>query len=257
MGAEARETAASHAEIKRLAQEFEALLMTQMLREMRQSMVDEDEQDLGFGASTMSDTSDVELGRALTRAGGLGLTDALLRAFEAQIATRRDSGATATRGEATLPVATVAPVSVGPAETERHESRVSAPQNVAANVTATAPISSGFGWRRDPITGSAKFHQGIDIAAAYGADVRAAAEGRVAFAGTQKGYGQTVILDHADGRQTRYAHLSQQLVHAGDLVTEGQVLGKSGNSGRTTGAHLHFEMLVHGRPVDPRITPAE
>ena len=95
------------------------------------------------------------------------------------------------------------------------------------------------------------FHQGVDIAVAYGHDVKAAADGIVSFAGVQNGYGNTVVIDHGGGRQTRYAHLSQELVRAGDVVNEGQVLGKSGNSGRSTGPHLHFEMLVNGRPVDP------
>jgi murein DD-endopeptidase MepM/ murein hydrolase activator NlpD len=67
----------------------------------------------------------------------------------------------------------------------------------------------------------------------------------------QHGYGHTVVIDHGDGRQTRYAHLSEPLVQAGESVTEGQVVGKSGNSGRSTGPHLHFEMLVNGRAVDP------
>ena len=88
---------------------------------------------------------------------------------------------------------------------------------------------------------------------AYGQDVKAAADGVVSFSGVQNGYGQTVVIDHDGGRQTRYAHLSQEFVRAGDVVAEGQVLGKSGNSGRTTGPHLHFEMLVNGRPVDPAI----
>jgi murein DD-endopeptidase MepM/ murein hydrolase activator NlpD len=112
-------------------------------------------------------------------------------------------------------------------------------------------VSSKFGWRQDPLTGQATFHHGVDIAVAYGHDVRAAADGVVSFAGVQNGYGNTVVIDHEGGRQTRYAHLSQELVRAGDVVSEGQVLGKSGNSGRTTGPHLHFEMLVNGRPVDP------
>lgn len=71
------------------------------------------------------------------------------------------------------------------------------------------------------------------------------------YAGSQPGYGQTVVVDHGGGRQTRYAHLAEPLVRAGERVTEGQVVGKSGNSGRSTGPHLHFEMLVNGQAVDP------
>jgi murein DD-endopeptidase MepM/ murein hydrolase activator NlpD len=112
-------------------------------------------------------------------------------------------------------------------------------------------VSSHFGWRQDPFTGVPRFHQGIDVAQAYGQDVRAAAAGRVAFAGDQGSYGTTIIIEHPGGRQTRYAHLSATGVRPGDLVDPGQVIGKSGSSGRSTGPHLHYEVLAGGRPVDP------
>jgi murein DD-endopeptidase MepM/ murein hydrolase activator NlpD len=232
-----KRTDADRQEIKRLAQQFEAMLMTQMLREMRKSMVDgEEDKDNGFGAEAMTDTADVELGAALSRSGGVGLTDNLLKAFERQITGVQDQN---------------------PAKAPEAVARPSAEQTPAtgpltlSEVTTSAPVSSKFGWRHDPLTGQATFHRGVDIAVAYGHDVKAAADGVVSFAGVQNGYGNTVVIDHEGGRQTRYAHLSQELVHAGDVVNEGQVLGKSGNSGRTTGPHLHFEMLVNGQPVDP------
>jgi murein DD-endopeptidase MepM/ murein hydrolase activator NlpD len=209
-------------------------LMTQMLREMRRSMLDDpDEKENGFGAEAMTDTADVELGAALSRTGGIGLTDSLLKTFERQITgtDKADGGnpnGNGLAGEAIKPT----PV-------------------LLSEVTAAAPVSSKFGWRQDPLTGAPTFHQGVDIAVAYGHDVKAAAQGVVSFAGVQNGYGNTVVIDHEGGRQTRYAHLSQEFVRSGDVVSEGQVLGKSGNSGRSTGPHLHFEMLVNGRPVDP------
>jgi murein DD-endopeptidase MepM/ murein hydrolase activator NlpD len=225
---------AERQEIKHLAQQFEAMLMTQMLREMRRSMLDDpDEKENGFGAEAMTDTADVELGAALSRTGGIGLTDSLLKTFERQITgtDKADGGnpnGNGLAGEAIKPT----PV-------------------LLSEVTAAAPVSSKFGWRQDPLTGAPTFHQGVDIAVAYGHDVKAAAQGVVSFAGVQNGYGNTVVIDHEGGRQTRYAHLSQEFVRSGDVVSEGQVLGKSGNSGRSTGPHLHFEMLVNGRPVDP------
>jgi murein DD-endopeptidase MepM/ murein hydrolase activator NlpD len=233
-----KRTDADRQEIKRLAQQFEAMLMTQMLREMRKSMVDgEEDKENGFGAEAMTDTADVELGAALSRSGGIGLTDNLLKAFERQITGVQDQNPPAKTPEAVVrPSADLTP-GTGPL--------------MLSEVTASAPVSSKFGWRQDPLTGQATFHRGVDIAVAYGHDVKAAADGVVSFAGVQNGYGNTVVIDHEGGRQTRYAHLSQELVRAGDVVSEGQVLGKSGNSGRTTGPHLHFEMLVNGRPVDP------
>lgn len=233
-------------EIKHLAQQFEAMLMTQMLREMRRSMLDDsDEKENGFGAETMTDTADVELGAALSRTGGIGLTTSLLKAFERQIDGMR-SHATPAATPSALEASVVDAVKATPS-TEAHRSG----SVLLSDVTTVAPVSSKFGWRQDPLTGEARFHHGVDIAVAYGQDVKAAATGVVSFAGVQNGYGHTVVIDHEDGRQTRYAHLSQELVRAGDIVSEGQVLGKSGNSGRSTGPHLHFEMLVNGRPVDP------
>ena len=240
---------AGRQEIKRLAQQFEAMLMTQMLREMRRSMLDDDEaKENGFGAEAMTDTADVELGAALSRTGGIGLTESLLKVFERQItgiqeAPRSGAGA-ATRAER----AGEAGASVVADQTRDVGNTATLP---LSDVTTSGPVSSKFGWRLDPLSGEPKFHQGVDIAVAYGQDVKAAANGIVSFAGVQNGYGNTVVIDHEGGRQTRYAHLSQELVRAGDVVTEGQVLGKSGNSGRSTGPHLHFEMLVNGRPVDP------
>jgi len=208
---------------------------------MRRSMVDDDEEgkENGFGTETMTDTADVELGSALSRAGGIGLTSTLLKAFERQITgtVQAESPGVGNSNDSSAPPEAV-------------ESATPKPLQLS-DVTTPARVSSRFGWRRDPLTGEASFHQGVDIAVAYGRDVKAAADGVVSFAGVQSGYGNTVVIDHQDGRQTRYAHLSQELVRAGDAVMEGQVLGKSGNSGRSTGPHLHFEMLVNGRPVDP------
>ena len=112
-------------------------------------------------------------------------------------------------------------------------------------------VSSAFGWRSDPFNGVARFHDGIDVAQAYGQDVRAAARGRVSFTGDRGSFGTTIIVEHPGGRQTLYAHLSTSDVQTGDFVDSGQVIGKSGSSGRSTGPHLHFEVLDGGRPVDP------
>ena len=84
-----------------------------------------------------------------------------------------------------------------------------------------------------------------------GRDVVAAERGRVVFSGEQSGFGNTILIDHGNGRQTRYAHLSEQVVRAGADVSAGQLIGKSGATGRVTGPHLHFEVLVNGRPVNP------
>ena len=86
---------------------------------------------------------------------------------------------------------------------------------------------------------------------AYGLDVRSVDGGQVRFAGQHGAYGTMVAVTHADGRETRYAHLAESLVQPGDVVQAGQVLGRSGSSGRTTGPHLHFEVLMEGQRVNP------
>jgi murein DD-endopeptidase MepM/ murein hydrolase activator NlpD len=119
------------------------------------------------------------------------------------------------------------------------------------SVNPGGEVTSQFGWRRDPFTGKAKFHRGIDVRAAYGEDIQTAGAGQVVFSGTQKGYGTTVIVQHPDGVKTRYAHLSAALVSAGDTLQAGQIVGRAGRSGRATGTHLHFEVIADGKHVDP------
>ena len=113
-------------------------------------------------------------------------------------------------------------------------------------------IASEFGMRRDPFTNDREFHQGVDIAASQGTPVKAPAAGAVALAGNHGGYGLAVIVDHGSGVQTLYGHLSRVSVKNGERVARGQLLGHAGNTGRSTGAHLHYEVTVGGRPVNPR-----
>ena len=113
-------------------------------------------------------------------------------------------------------------------------------------------LTSGFGLRTDPYTDQRVMHKGIDLAAANGADVIAPADGLVIYAGNRgQGYGKTVVLDHGFGVQTHYAHLSVFKVQLGEKVTRGQVIAGVGNTGRSTGAHLHYEVRFNGIPQDP------
>jgi len=111
-------------------------------------------------------------------------------------------------------------------------------------------ITSGVGLRIDPFgSGRLVFHRGIDIAVPVGTPVRAISKGRVVFAGARRGYGSTVIVEHNNGDRTLYGHNSIIRVQSGDLVESGTVVAFSGNSGRSTGPHVHFEQLPSGRPV--------
>jgi murein DD-endopeptidase MepM/ murein hydrolase activator NlpD len=113
-------------------------------------------------------------------------------------------------------------------------------------------ISSGFGYRADPFVGGAAFHAGLDFRGPSGAPIYAAAKGTVSFVGVSQGYGKTVEIDHGNGLMTRYAHMSGFRAQVGQPVQAGDVIGLIGNTGRSTGPHLHFEVRIHDRPVNPR-----
>ena len=112
-------------------------------------------------------------------------------------------------------------------------------------------LSSAYGSRTDPFTGKRAWHQGVDFAGAEGVHIIAVASGVVSWSGERTGYGTLVEIAHGDGLTTRYAHNRENRVEVGDLVRQGDVIALMGNSGRSTGPHVHFEIFKHGRAVDP------
>lgn len=116
---------------------------------------------------------------------------------------------------------------------------------------ANLRITSRFGSRRHPIDGVRRQHAGVDYGAAHGTPIMATGDATVTHAGSAGGYGLMVNLDHGAGLETRYAHMSRIAVSVGDRVTNGQVIGYVGSTGRSTGSHLHYETRVNGRAVDP------
>lgn len=112
-------------------------------------------------------------------------------------------------------------------------------------------LRSSFGGRSDPFSGEGAFHTGIDLAAAVGTPVHATADGVIGSAGWSGDYGKLVVVDHGNGLQTYYAHLSQVLVVSGQEVRRGQVIALSGGTGRATGPHMHYEVRLRGTPVNP------
>ncbi|MFZ4665983.1 MAG: peptidoglycan DD-metalloendopeptidase family protein [Prochlorotrichaceae cyanobacterium] len=112
-------------------------------------------------------------------------------------------------------------------------------------------ISSEFGWRIHPISGTERFHSGIDFAVDYGTPIAAVGAGQVIFAGWYGGYGNAVIIDHGDGLTTLYAHTSELLINEGNWVNRGTIVATVGSTGYSTGPHLHFEVREDGEPVDP------
>ncbi|MCH5238955.1 MAG: M23 family metallopeptidase [Muribaculaceae bacterium] len=131
-------------------------------------------------------------------------------------------------------------------------------QDRLASIPSVLPIniadytmSSGYGYRVDPIYGSSKFHEGLDFAAAKGTDVFATGDGKVILAGREKGYGNCIDINHGYNYVTRYAHLSEILVKSGEEVKRGQLIGKVGSTGKSTGPHLHYEVRYKNVPQNP------
>lgn len=112
-------------------------------------------------------------------------------------------------------------------------------------------VSSHYGQRTDPFTGKPAMHKGIDIAGTEGSNIIASAAGVVTWSGSQSGYGHMIEISHGEGFITRYAHNKENLVKPGDMVKKGQAIALMGSSGRSTGAHVHYEVYRHGRTVDP------
>jgi len=112
-------------------------------------------------------------------------------------------------------------------------------------------LTSDFGGRNDPINGSARMHEGQDLAGDYGTSIFATADGTVTYAGWEGGYGRLIKIRHIFGIETRYGHLSQIDVKVGQKISRGEKIGDMGNSGRSTGTHLHYEVRLSGKPVNP------
>lgn len=259
-------SAAQTDKMKALAQQFEGLLLLQMIREMRQSMTsfggDDNGDGLMSGTGTMTDTMDTAFAMQLGQSGGFGLSTQLMKSFERQMQSESSnpSGLTIAPGAAAAvtkidPIAAAAITKIDPvAAAALPEVSTGGPEAAVlpdlGGVLDTS-VNSPFGWRTDPIDGTTRFHNGVDLRAAYGQAVPVVGDGTVAFAGEQGGYGLTVVVRHADGIETRYAHLSSIDVQAGQSVRAGQTIGRVGQTGRATGPHLHFEVTENGRPVNP------
>lgn len=174
-----------------------------------------------------------------------------------QMLAPRDTGEA--MGGPLLPLSTDADGSIDPrfARLGASLSRMSALDQALARMPQVLPasmdsMSSGFGYRSDPFTHHGSFHPGLDFRGPLGAPIYAAARGVVSFVGQRSGYGNCVEVTHGPGLVTRYAHMSAFHTHVGQQVAAGQTIGAIGSTGRSTGPHLHFEVRISDRPVNPR-----
>lgn len=266
-------TAGEREKLKSVAAEFESMLLVQMLKDMRKAGSWEDGEDTekdSLGADTMFETLDVELATHLAKIKGIGLQQEMLSAFDRMMPagggrtslTSGDGAGLAIGPGLAAPVMESAQPAVVPVLSPvKSNTPATGGAGIPDEESGTGPmvkpisgaVTSDFGWRRDPFTSRMKFHQGVDVRAAYGQDVQAAGAGTVVFSGQQGGYGTSVVIEHADGTKTRYAHLSTALVDKGARVEAGQAVGQAGHSGRATGTHLHFEVIGRdGRRMAPQ-----
>lgn len=244
-------------DIKKAAVQFEAFFLRQMLSEVRGSS-EGGLLDQGPGAKMFKEMLDERLADSMAEGGGIGIAQMVAEQLSSQLGVEMDPEAIAEldrapgAGAAEPASAVVAPAAAGAGGTRAGRSAYGrAPGRLSTSPIDGVKISSSFGRRTDPIHGGSRFHGGMDLAATTGTPVKSAGPGvvvRAAFAG---GYGNLVVIDHGDGLQTRYAHLDAFDVDVGDRVPAGARIGSVGETGRTTGPHLHFEVRRDGKAVDP------
>jgi murein DD-endopeptidase MepM/ murein hydrolase activator NlpD len=227
---------AQEADLRQEATELASLFIFQMLQAMRRTIPKSGLLDEGFAHDLYHSFFDQEVARHVAVREDFGLTALLMQQF------RGNPGDTA-RVESRREM-------LGAYQNSHRSDRVEFTLPVSSPVAE--PFSSSYGWRMDPLDQHQRLHQGVDIPAPVGAPVRAAAPGTVVFSGTQKGYGQVVMINHAHGYQTVYAHNAQNLVAVGEAVGRAQTVAQVGQTGRATGPHVHFEIRKDGQALDPK-----
>lgn len=229
----------THDGAKTAAKQLEAFFLRQMLAEARPQGGGFDG---GFAGDTFKQMLDEAIADKMAGAGGIGMSQMFAQQLD--------------RGSETAPAADPMPAIGSPAAGLPGASGLPAAPDLPSGaphfvLPVAGRASSGYGMRTDPVHGGMVNHPGFDLAAPVGTEVGAAAAGTVTHAGPAGTYGNLVTVRHANGFETRYAHLSAVDVHVGDVVTPGQDVGKVGTTGYSTGPHLHFEVREDGQAIDP------
>lgn len=227
--------------IREAAQKFEGFFVQMMLKEMRKAQSSEGGLFSGTEMETFNDLFDQEIAERVSEGRGIGLASQIMRSLVGENGIPGSVSSLGTASTAT-PVHVPAQVFGGP------EGRFAWP----LPKTEPGRISSNFGGRVHPVLGGHHHHKGLDIAAPAGTPVLSMAAGTVVRADKSSSYGNVVYVDHGDGVVTRYAHQERLDVEEGQRVVRGQQLGTVGSTGRSTGNHLHLEVRVSGKAVDPQ-----
>jgi len=236
------------AELKKVAEEFEAVFIGQLLKIMRETIEESGLEGGGFGKTIYTELFDQEIALSMAKRGALGIGDIIYRSMtdNEAVIDPESFAAASSPGSGSFRPTPEKSNDLPLADATEARNEISIPI-----LPVNAPVSSAFGMRSDPFTGKPQFHKGMDLAAPAGTPVVAALPGKVTSVGYEPGYGNNVVVEHGDGLRTRYGHLASINVKVGDMVTSDDTLGKVGSTGRSTGAHLHFEVTRMGRPIDP------
>jgi len=235
-------------DVKSAAAELASLFVYQMLAAMRRTVPKSGLLDKGFAHDTYLSLFDQEIARHLARRGDLGLTALLQRQLKDPDADHQLPG----RPSTALPRPPTALHAGRALAIDAYRQQAGATDGMFMLPVAGQQTSS-FGVRMHPIDHTEQLHNGMDIAAPTGTPVQAAAAGQVVFSGTQAGYGNVVVIQHAEGYTTLYAHNLENLVSVGTPVSQGQPIATVGSTGRSTGPHLHFEVRKDGKRLDPAL----
>ncbi len=227
--------------LKEIAGQFEEIFVETLLKTVRETekIIKKDEDSFGLNLGFYREMQDYYLSQSIVANGGLGLQDLIVEQLLDKLdMTQNTDNKLKEKKELIKP---------------SNDLKTELNFNLNFIKPVKGDVSSPFGWRIDPFTGKRAYHKGVDFRAPLGTPVRSAERGKVIFAGKKGGYGNLIIVEHRGGFRTYYAHLQEIDVKEGEDVERGQMIGKVGSTGRSTGPHLHFEVRRGDRVYNPLV----